>query len=160
LGALFTTAIIVVCLLFLVVCCSTLWKYIRIRKPELEVRKVAFKDISFKSVDLEVLVKVYNPNKLSVTMSGFDYDLSVNNVSLLTGNEKTRLTIEALGENVITIPLKLFFKDLRKTFKTLKTSANSGYTITCKLYFDLPLLGKIEIPVSKRGELPFLKRRN
>lgn len=147
--------LLVGCVLF---SCSTVGKLARIQKPKLEIQKVHFKDVTLAGVDLEFDVKINNPNDLTVTVLGFDYDFRINDVSFLTGEEKTRITVEALKERVVTIPLKLYFTDLGKAFKALKGRDTSKYTLASVLYFELPLLGRVAIPVSKEGELPLLKK--
>jgi LEA14-like dessication related protein len=138
--------------------CSTMGTLARIQKPQLEIQKVLFKNISLAGVDLEFDVKIKNPNDLTVTVLGFDYDFMINEVSFLAGEEKARFTVEALEERIVSIPLRLYFNNLSKALKALKGRDTSTYTLASKLYFAVPLLGRIAIPVSKHGELPLLRK--
>lgn len=137
--------------------CSTLSQLSNIQKPTLSVADVRFTGMSFDAVDLAFDVKIRNPNQLSATLAGFDYDFKINDNSFLKGQQEKKLAIEALGESTVEVPLTLNFKDIYQTFATLKEQDSSAYQMDLGLDFDLPVLGKTRIPVSKTGFLPMIK---
>lgn len=144
-------------LVFAAAGCSTLSQLSNIQKPTLSVAEVRFTGISFDAVDLAFEVKIHNPNQLSATLAGFDYDFKINDNSFLKGQQDRKLVIEALGESTVEVPLTLNFKDMYQTFATLKEQDSAAYRMDFGLDFDLPVVGKTHIPVSKTGFLPMIK---
>jgi LEA14-like dessication related protein len=139
------------------VSCSTVKNLANIQEPKVSVDKVRFTGLSFEDVDLAFDVKIDNPNQLSATLAGFDYDLKINDASFLQGQQTSDMTIAATSASNLEVPLTLNFKDLYNTFNSLKNQDSSAYKMDLGLTFNLPILGKTRIPVSKQGYLPMVK---
>lgn len=137
--------------------CSTFRKLAKVQKPKVSVDNVRFTGISFDDIGLAFDVKIDNPNQLSAKLAGFDYDLHINDASFLKGQQDSELNIEAMGQSTLEVPLTLNFKDLYKTYRSLQNQDSSEYKIDLGLDFDLPVLGKTRIPVSKKGFVPLIK---
>ncbi|MCU0643687.1 MAG: LEA type 2 family protein, partial [bacterium] len=90
-------------------------------------------------------------------LAGFDFDFQINDASFLKGQQQKQLTVQAMGESMIEIPISLNFKDLYSTFQSLKNQDSSGYKLLGGLSFNLPVLGPTRIPLSKSGKVPNLK---
>lgn len=144
-------------LAILVFRCATLQQIANIQQPVVNIEKVRFTGMSFEALDLAFDLKITNPNPISATLAGFDYDFQIGDASFLRGNQEKQLTLQARGESLLEIPLTLNFKDLYNTFQTLKNQDSSDYKLICGLSFNLPVLGPTRIPVSKSGSLPNLK---
>ncbi|HFE64632.1 MAG TPA: hypothetical protein ENK14_09505 [Caldithrix sp.] len=143
--------------IFLFFHCDTVQQLAKIQKPTLSVERVKITSLNFESIGLTFDLKVFNPNKLAVTLAGFDYDFLLNNASFLKGSRDTVQTIKAKGESILQIPIRLGFRDLYRTFQELKAQDSTAYKLNCGLSFNLPILGKTRIPVSKTGFLPLPK---
>ena len=137
--------------------CATLQQLANIQQPTVDVQNVRFTGMSFDSLDLAFDLKITNPNPISASLAGFDYDFQIADASFLKGNQDKQLTLQANGESILEIPLTLNFKDLYNTFQALKNQDSSAYKLVCGLSFNLPVLGPTRIPVSKSGSLPNLK---
>jgi len=137
--------------------CAAIEEFAKTSKPQLEVEKVRFVGISFDDVDLAFDIKIKNPNPLSVNLAGLDYDFQIDNSSFLKGQQEKPLAIAANGESSVEIPLTLTFKNLYNTYAALKNKDSSDYKITSTLFFDLPVLGRTPITVTKSGNLPLIK---
>ncbi len=145
-------------ILFLfIVGCAALQELAQVQKPTLEFQKVRFTGMTFETVDLAFDVKITNPNPLSASLAGFDYDFQIDGASFLSGQQPTQLTVAANAESALEIPLTLKFKDLYQTYQSLKNRDSSAYKIDTGLMFNLPVLGKTRIPVSHEGHLPLIK---
>ncbi len=149
--------ILIVFALFQLFGCAALQQIARIQEPQVDVQNVRFTGMSFDAIDLAVDLKIQNPNPIGAKLAGFDYDFLIDDASFLKGQQNSQLSIEAMGESTIEIPLSLNFKELYNTFQSLKNLDSSAYKIICGLSFDLPVLGPTRIPVSKSGNLPMLK---
>jgi len=62
-----------------------------------------------------------------------------------------------MGKSRIEIPVSLTFNDIYKTYQSLKNQDSTTYKLACGLIFDLPVLGKTRIPISKSGNVPLIK---
>jgi len=137
--------------------CATLKEIAGIQKPAAEVRDVRLTGISFENLNLVFDMKITNPNPLSVSLSGFDYDFQIADASFLKGNQTKSISINAMGESLLEIPLTISFRNLYGAFQALKSEDSTKYKLLCGLSFNLPVLGAIRIPVSKSGTLPNVK---
>jgi LEA14-like dessication related protein len=137
--------------------CAALQEMVKIQKPTVSVSDVRLTGLNLQKIDLAFDINIQNPNALSATLAGFDYDFQLGGSSFLTGNQDKQLTIESLGQSQVEIPVSLTFKEIYKTYQSLKNQDSTTYKLACGLMFDLPVLGKTRIPVSKSGDVPLLK---
>ncbi len=139
--------------------CSVLHNLIKekVKEPEVDFVDARIAGLSFSGIDLLFDLKVKNPNKIGIKLSGFDYDLLLNGNSFLTGNQFRGIEIPSLGEEIIQLPVNLNFIDIYKTFQNLWDQGLSNYQMKFGFSFEMPVLGVIRIPVSKSGEFPLVK---
>jgi LEA14-like dessication related protein len=137
--------------------CAMVQQLVNIQRPSVEMGDIRFKGMNFDKVDLAVDLKVKNPNAVSFNLAAFDYDLQISGASFLKGNETKGQTVQAGGESRIEIPVTLVFRDLYKTYQTLKEKDSADYHIACGVSVNLPVLGATRIPVSKSGRMPLIK---
>ncbi len=137
--------------------CAPMQRVLEILQPELNVKDVHVTGLTFEAADLAVDIEVNNLNPLPIDLTGFDYDLKINDISFLKGQQEKLVTIAALDKNVFQIPVTLNYKNLYETFKSLKDQDSTPYKIACGVSFDLPGLGKTRIPFDTEGEFPTIK---
>jgi LEA14-like dessication related protein len=155
-----TTFFLLSCLLTISVTifkCATLQSLADIQKPTLDVDDLRFVDISFKKLDLELLVQVNNPNKLALDLAGYQYELKLGQSSFLNGQQNIPLNIAAQSKSRVDIPISIDFEQLYNTFQQLSKKDSTEYEIQCGLDFDLPILGRTTVPIKKSGHLPLIK---
>jgi LEA14-like dessication related protein len=140
--------------------CSELQQLARISKPRLDMVGVRITGLSLQTVDLTFDIDINNPNPLSVSLGGFDYDLQINNSSFLKGIQEQEMVIQSNSQSRVELPLSLTFEKLFQTYQTLKNHDSTDYTILCGFTFNLPVLGSTRIPVKKSGNLPLIKLPN
>lgn len=128
-----------------------------IQKPQLSVENVRVSDFNFEEIELTYDIKVDNPNALSVQMLAYDYNLDINESSLISGDQKKELAIEASGSSTFKVPMQLNFAEVYRSIQSLKDSDEASYSFLSNLTFDLPVLGQTKVPVSKNGSIPLLK---
>ena len=152
--------IFMVPLFFILSGCAELLQLLQqsnVQKPTAQVVNAKLNGLSFSQADLLFDIQINNPNSIGVSLAGLDYGLKINDFSLFSGNKNDALTVEAQGTSTVQIPLSLKYEDIYKTVKTLTNQSKSIYAFEGGLSFDLPVLGKVRIPVSKSGELPLLR---
>ncbi len=137
--------------------CQTIRDLSQIKKPELSIKTVRLTDLTFDSLTLVTDLQIKNPNRLSATLRGFDYDLDINGNSFVKGRQDNKVVLPSMGENSIGIPMTLRFSDLYKTFQSMKNEDSAAYKISLGLDFELPVIGDRQFPVSKEGYIPLPK---
>ena len=137
--------------------CAALQEFAKLQKPKLNIEKVRVTAINLKKLDLMFDVNIDNPNPLSANLVGFDYDLNLGGESFLSGQQEKKLVIEANSKSQIHFPVSFFFENIYKRYQSLKNLDSTSYKLMCGLMFDLPILGKTRIPVTKSGNIPLIK---
>jgi len=155
----YISVILLVCTLFILNGCAALEDFSNsIQKPKLSVENVRISDFNFEEMELTYDIKVDNPNALSVQMLAYDYNLDVNENTLVTGDQKKELAIEASGASTFQVPMRLNFADVFRSVQSLRDSDEVSYSFLSNLTFDLPIVGQTKVPVRKDGSIPLLKR--
>ncbi|MBC8184238.1 LEA type 2 family protein [candidate division KSB1 bacterium] len=137
--------------------CAALQEMVNIQKPRVSVNDVRLTGLNLQKINLVFDVNIQNPNALSATLAGFDYDFQLGGSSFITGRQDKQLIIESMGQSQVEIPVSLTFKEIYQTYQSLKNQDSTNYKLACGLMFDLPVLGRTRIPVSKSGDVPLIK---
>jgi len=137
--------------------CSTLKDLANIQKPSVSVENIRVAGLSFDGLELLFDIGIENPNSLAVTMASFNYEFYLNNQLFLKGVQDSTQSILARSKSQLEIPIALDFQKIYATYQSLKDQDSSVYKMQLGLTFDLPVIGKTTIPLSKEGGIPLLK---
>lgn len=132
-------------------------KTLDIKKPTAHIEKTKITGLSLKDLDLMFYIQINNPNVIGIELHTFDYDLEIDGRSFISGRQDHGLKIPAQGKNTIQIPVNMIFEDIFNTFQYLSTEDSTKYRLACNLYFNLPVLGIVKLPVEKSGRMPVIK---
>ncbi len=128
-----------------------------VQKPRVSFTSAELTGLTFADADLLFVLEIENPNSFGVHMAGFDYDFRIDEASFVSGVSEDRLDIDAGGSSMVELPVNVTYSDLFSSFSSLIDKDESTYQIACGITFDLPVLGRIRIPVSREGEIPVLR---
>jgi len=128
-----------------------------VQKPIVKVKDVKLTGLSLNGLDLDFKIGIQNPNSVAIKLAGFDYELLIENNIFLKGQQNKEVKIEANGSSQVDIPVSLTFKQLYNSFQALKDADSIKYTLKSGLSFDMPILGKIRIPVQTTHRVPNVK---
>jgi len=128
------------------------------RLPKVTFEGAKISHLSLSKADLIFDLKISNPNPVSISLAGFDYDFLLNGNTFVKGDNKDGLSIEANGESTVQAPVSLSFSEIYKTIRSFQKQDSAAYNVVCGFSFDLPVLGSRRVTVSKAGALPLLKR--
>ncbi len=137
--------------------CAAIQELAKASKPDVKLQNIRFVNLTFEEVDFAFDLNITNPNAFAVSMAGFDYDFQIDGASFIKGQKGDELVVDAAGESQIEIPLSLNFSDLYKTFTSMQNQDSSKYSFKSTLYFNLPVVGRTPIPVSKSGQIPLVQ---
>lgn len=140
--------------------CAQLTKHADTIKPTAKVIGMQLANINFEQVDLIFDLAVENKNPVPFKLAGLDYDLKIENQSLVSGSSDQTIKIKANSTSPVQLPITLKFDDLKKLPGELWSKDKITYQLQSRFKVNLPVVGNYAIPVSKTGELPVPKLPN
>lgn len=127
-------------------------------KPEVRVASTELEALSFSGLTLRFDVEIENPNPIGISLAGFDYELQIEGNSFVSGEVDERIAVEARGSSIVPLPVELAFENIVNAFSQLEGQEEAAYQLSSGFSFDLPMLGRVRIPVQKAGTFPILRR--
>jgi LEA14-like dessication related protein len=140
--------------------CSTLEQAEQVMsgaKPTGQVRGVKLSGLDVNGVDLVFDLQVDNPNPVKIALDNLDYDLKLFNQTFLKGKQGMGVRVAANGSSQVKLPVRMQFDQLLKQYGQLGKRNEVPYALDLGLGFDVPLLGRIRLPVNYAGSLPIPK---
>ncbi|MEL0585591.1 MAG: LEA type 2 family protein [Candidatus Thiodiazotropha sp. (ex. Lucinoma kazani)] len=155
-----TLILIAVYSLLLIQGCSSMEQVGQImkgQKPTAKVTGVKVTSLDFDGVELAFDVNVTNPNPVGIDLAGLDYDLKLLGNSFVKGEQPMALSVAANGTSQVELPMRLGFGQLMSSYQKLQHASQAAYQLDLGLGFNIPVLGKMRVPISYQGEFPIPK---
>jgi LEA14-like dessication related protein len=127
------------------------------RKPEVRIAGTELEALSFSGLTLVFDVEIRNPNPIGIALSGFDYELEIEGNSFASGQVQDRVAIEARDRSIIPLPVKLGFAEMAQTIDAFEGKEEAAYRLSSGFVFDLPVLGRVRLPLETEGTFPVLR---
>ncbi|HET6426993.1 MAG TPA: LEA type 2 family protein [Phycisphaerae bacterium] len=124
-----------------------------IEKPSAHITGVKMQDISLTEATMLFDVEVGNPYSVPLPMSNVDYALSSQDQSFLTGLANLQGTVPAGGSKTIGVPVRINYLRLINAVQGARPGATIPYKADMGLSVEVPAVGPVRVPMSKRGEL-------
>ena len=137
--------------------CAELARHAETIKPTAKLTDMRLENINFEQADLVFDMAVENQNPIAINLAGLNYDLKIENQSLMSGVAAQGLEIKPASTSAVQLPVTLKFDDLKKLPGELWQQDRFTYQLDTTIVVDLPVIGDYAIPVSRRGELPVPK---
>ena len=153
-----SAAVVLVCCVFL--SCTAVRDAVTeriMRPPSVRIVSAEITDLSFTGARVLFDVKITNPNSLGFTLDGFQYDLLIEDESFLRGRQDGRVVIEAGGSSTVPLPLAFEYAAVYRALEHLIQNDGASYVLEMTCFFDLPVLGRVEVPARAEGTVPLLK---
>jgi len=61
--------------------------------------------------------------------------------------------LAAHGSSEVELPVTLHFTDIVRVLRSLKGERHAGYDLDAELWFSIPVLGRLSIPVRQKGDV-------
>jgi LEA14-like dessication related protein len=123
-------------------------------KPTADVSGIHIPHIGLHRADIVVDVLIRNPNPVPIPLVDIDYLIDSDGRKLVSGLIPDAGTIHARGEETVKIPVSLVFDDIKSTYKDIQPGSIIPYLLRVVLLVDVPVIGRIKIPLQKAGEIP------
>ena len=137
--------------------CAELAKHADTIKPTAKLTGTRLANINFEQVDLIFDLAVENKNPVSLNLAGLEYDLKIENQSLVSGTTAQAIQLKASSTSPVQLPITLKFNDLKNLPGELWNKDKIAYQLISQFNVDLPVIGNYAIPVTHKGELPVPK---
>ena len=123
-------------------------------RPTASVKGARLGDLNLDGAQLLFDVEVSNPYSVPLPLLDVMYTLSSDGNQFLTGQADVGGTIPANGSKTVSLPAAVEFAKLLNVLKNVKPGSVVPYTATMEFGADAPGVGRIGVPVTRKGELP------
>lgn len=123
-------------------------------KPTADVTGIHIPSIDLKKADIVVDMLVTNPNPIPIPLIDINYLIESDGRKLVSGLIPDAGTIHAHGSETVKIPITLIYDDIKNTYDDIKPGSIIPYKIKVELIVDVPIFGRLTLPLEKTGEIP------
>ncbi|KAI6696046.1 hypothetical protein NL676_023756 [Syzygium grande] len=123
-------------------------------KPTADVAGIHIPSINLKKLELVVDVLIKNPNPVPIPLIDINYLIESDGRKLVSGLIPDAGTIHAHGEETVKIPVNLIYDDIKTTYADIKPGSIIPYKVKVELIIDVPVFGRLTLPLEKTGEIP------
>lgn len=123
-------------------------------KPTADVTGIHIPKINLERADIVIDVLVTNPNPIPIPLVDIDYLIESDGRKLVSGLIPDAGTINAHGSETVKIPVSLIYDDIKNTYSDIKPGSIIPYKIKVNLIVDVPVFGRLTLPLEKTGEIP------
>ena len=123
--------------------------------PDVKLRDVMVKNLSFKEAELVAQVAIDNPNSFDLGFSDFDYRLNINQQTWGQGRIRENNSVPKKGTAIIDIPVKLNMMSMGQTaYQLLSNKQALEYHLDGGLTLDtgIELLRNYRMPLDIKGK--------
>ncbi|EYU36632.1 hypothetical protein ABFS82_14G285700 [Erythranthe guttata] len=123
-------------------------------KPTADVTDIHIPKINLERADIVIDVLIKNPNPIPIPLIDINYLIESDGRKLISGLIPDAGTIHAHGSETVKIPVCLIYDDIKSTYEDIQPGSIIPYKVKVDLIVDVPVLGRITIPLEKTGEIP------
>lgn len=123
-------------------------------KPTADVTGIRISRINLEKADLVLDVLIKNPNPIPIPLVDINYSVESDGRKLVSGMIPDAGTIRARGSETVKIPVCLIYDDIKKTYDDIKPGSIIPYRIKVDLIVDVPVFGRLTLPLEKSGKIP------
>jgi LEA14-like dessication related protein len=122
--------------------------------PQVTLMGIGLKKLTFVSAQLDLDLRIENPNRQALVLERALYQLRVNDRPLLDGRRDERSEVPGRGEERIHLPATVKVVDLARAIASLRRQDPSRYDLQAELVFDVPVRGEVTMKLHRQGDLP------
>ncbi|KAK7824597.1 late embryogenesis abundant protein lea14-a [Quercus suber] len=123
-------------------------------KPTADVTGLHVNSINLEKAEFVIEILIKNPNPVPIPLIDINYLIESDGRKLISGLIPDAGTIKAHGEETVKIPVTLIYDDIKNTYSEIKPGSIIPYRIKVDLIVDVPVFGRITLPLEKTGEIP------
>jgi LEA14-like dessication related protein len=125
-----------------------------IAKPTASLESLSLSNLSLSDATVDIAVKVNNPYSVAIPNVSLDYALKTQAIDFVAGKITSDKAIPAGGSSTIHIPVSVTYASLLNLAQTVRPGQVVAYDANVKFSTNVPGIGSVSLPLSKKGELP------
>lgn len=125
-------------------------------EPDVQLVNIVLKDATLFEQELQVDLRIFNPNDFDLPISGMSFDLKVNGDRVARGNSPDGVKVPRLGDAVMEVTTRTSSVAMIRQLMNPPKSGLYEYEITGDVL--VKGFGKKRIPFEHKGEMPSLTR--
>eukprot|EP00250_Pteridium_aquilinum_P011035 c19795_g2_i1 orf=296-1348(-) len=123
-------------------------------KPTAKLSGFHLPKITLERADIVVDILISNPNPVPIPLVDINYLIESEGRKLISGTIPDAGTIHAHGSETVKIPVTLIYKDIKDTYDDIHPGEVIPYRVKVELIADVPVFGRLTLPLEKTGEIP------
>lgn len=124
--------------------------------PKVSFDGLEVRSIDWEEADVDFVFGVANPNPVSIGLSSFSYDLDLETISFLSGDNPDGFRLVAEGSAPLVLPLDLRYEEIWNTIQATRGEDIVDFGLSGRLGFNTPA-GEAKIPYNEKGGFPALR---
>ena len=127
-----------------------------LKLPHISVESLQLKEMNFTGADLQLNLRLFNPNAFSFLVKALHYELEVNEKPWVHGQSEDRSSVAAKDAGLLAIPISLNFLQIGQSVSQLmKRNQTLNYHLKGDLNLgsSLPLLGEVKVLFDRSGQI-------
>ncbi len=131
-----------------------------IKIPKIGVESLRLERLNFTGAELNLRVRINNPNPFSFLLNQLNYRLEINGAEWLEGASDLSQPVNAKGESILTLPMALNFLQIGSSAAQLlrgNAAVNYRFHGSADLSSSLPVFGAANLPFDQTGEIRIVK---
>jgi len=127
-------------------------------RPKAKLSGIHFGNLNRAALELAFDVKIANPYRSRMQLTNMTYSLSSKGTELVTGSAKPNTAIAVGAKDKVSLPVRVHYGKILRKLKGIEPGSRIPYKAELVLSVDTETLGRIEIPLRKKGKLtlPFV----
>lgn len=115
--------------------------------------------LTWQEIDTDFVFRVDNPNPIQIDLTDYAYQLELQQVPVLSGENLEGFTLEAEGGSELALPVGLVFTEAWDLVEATRGEDTIDFGIEGDFGFDTPV-GQAEIPFHETGDFPAVRTPN
>lgn len=124
--------------------------------PTVSFDGLEVRSIDWEEADVDFVFSVNNPHPISIGLSSFSYNLDLETVPFLSGDNPDGFQLEAEGAAPLVLPLDLRYEDIWTTIQATRGEDVVDFGLFGNLGFNTPA-GEALLPYDEDGGFPALR---
>ncbi len=124
--------------------------------PTVQFSRFDVKDIDFEHIETDFVFNLDNPNPIGMPLSRFSYDLALQEVPFLSGDDPNGLALVANGTSEVALPVSLTFEGIYELIQAVRGEDVVGFDLAGGFGFDTAL-APVDISYAESGDFPALR---
>jgi LEA14-like dessication related protein len=128
--------------------------------PRIALDALKLKKVTLMGAELQMDIRLQNPNAFSMLLKSFNYQFSVNGLNWVSARVEESTGIGKKDESLISIPIAINFSKVGSSVAQLFTGDKSlNYSLKTRLDLgiSLPLMEHVSIPLENSGSIKLIK---